>query len=49
MSFAANSAEEIDIYGFKLYPKDENGSVAMEFDNKLGSWFDYVASRGSVT
>jgi hypothetical protein len=47
-NFDAHTAEEIDIYGFKLYPKNENGSITMEYDDKLREWFDYVASRGTM-
>lgn len=46
--FVVYTPDEIFIYGYKLYPKNPNGSLTMTYDPLLQSWFAYVASRGNI-
>jgi hypothetical protein len=48
LSFQAHSPDEISIYGFKLYPKNPDGSVTMEYDGQLADWLEFVAQHGNV-
>jgi hypothetical protein len=45
-SFPIHAPEEATLHGFHVYPKNEDSSVTLRFDNKLHEWLDFVASRG---
>jgi hypothetical protein len=45
-SFPIHTPEEADLHGFAVYPKNDDSSVTLLFDDKLHDWLDFVASRG---
>jgi hypothetical protein len=47
-SFPIHSAEEANLHGFHVYPKNNDSSVTLRFDDKLHDWLDFVASRSEL-
>jgi hypothetical protein len=45
-SFPIYSREEANMHGFHVFPKNNDSSVTLRYDDKLHGWFDFVASRG---